>query len=54
MHEGVGAKINIILQNDRNEKLDFFWYKLWYMFKELSGVIFSVRLILPNVADCSL
>ena len=55
MHEGVGAKSNFLLQNDSNEKLDiFFRYKLLYVFKELSGVIFSTHLILQNVADCNL
>ena len=52
MHEGVGAKRNILLQNDSNEKVDFFpIYVLIYMFKELSGVIFPVHLILTNAAD---
>ena len=55
MHEGVGAISNILLQNNSNEKLDiFFRYKLCYIFKELSSVIFSVHLTLPNVADCYL
>ena len=54
MHEGVDAKSNILLQNDSNEKLDMFSDVSFDIFKELSGVIFSVHLILPNVADCYL
>ena len=42
MLKGVGAKSNILIQNDSNEKLDnFFRYKRCNMFKELSGVMFS-------------
>ena len=42
MHEGVGAKSNILLQNDSNEKVD--------IFPDISFDICS-NLILPNIAD---
>ena len=50
----IGAK-NITLQNDSYEKLDIYFSEISFdIFKELSGVIFSEHLILPNVADCYL
>ena len=49
MHKGVWCK-NIFC----NEKLDKFFDISFDIFKEFSGVIFCVHLILPNVADCYL
>ena len=53
MHEGVLCKKNI-LQNDSYENFDNFFDIGFDIFKELSGAIFSVHFILPNVADCQL
>ena len=43
---------NIRLQDESNKNLDDFSNISFDIFKELSGVIFSVHFILPNVADC--
>ena len=45
---------NILLQNDSYEMLNISSDISFDIFKELSGVIFSVHLILPYVADCYL
>ena len=41
-----------LLQNDNYENLDNVSDISFDIFKELSGVIFSVHFILPKVADC--
>ena len=48
----IGEKNNILLQTDNYDNLDIYSYISFDKFKELSGMIFSVHLILPNVADC--
>ena len=50
MHEVVGAKSNILLQNDSNEKLDIFSYisfdKQWKLF---TATFFKINNIPYNV-----
>ena len=54
MKEFGAEKNNILLQNDSYDKYDICSNISFDIFKELSGVTFSLHLILPNVADCYL